>query len=425
MSDKKKIIEHIKSGIIVLLLISAVFLLYRTGYYSGVFEHVDSFIHAGNDASNDPDAADAESGHIVAPRAKQFSLCFGPMGRYASAYDSETVGEDYGRFSAFLAEALGTASSAAAVDEAYWIRALESESVYIDYFTPQQLSILSRQLGTELSEAADADIFASEFCLSCEDDSVNLLFKAGDKFYSGATAVSAAALRERMGEYVPNEAAFSYADKLLNGIRSSTLVIYKFNSVQGIESGVPAAAQMLEQLMPALAINEYTTSNYKESNGTSVYVDSNCVMRLSPSGYAVYELSGEASRIAAGHDIESALELCWEIVRATVGKNCGSAELYLSNTEIRENGEYVFTFDYMFDGIPIHAGSRHAAVFTIENSALSNAEIFYRSYAATGETISIIPMYQAAAMCSAKFGAGLELKYYDNAEIIECLWVNE
>lgn len=427
MIDKKRIIERIKSAVIVLLLLSAVFLLYNTGYYSGVFDFFDRVVLSNNDFSQDSDSQGTELGQIVASPAKQFSLCFGPGGRYASAYDGEVVEEDYSRFSAFLAEALGSASQPRTVDEAEWIKALESESVYINYFVPQHLEVLSSQLGTEMSSMADVNVFADEFCLSCESGGeVKLLFKSDNEYYFCDTAVSASALRERIAEYVPTESAFSYSDKLLYGIKNSTLVLKDFDSVRLIESsGIPASAQQLEMLMPAFGINEYTTSYYKEADGTSVYVDSNCVLRLSPYGHALYELSGDASVRASDKGFPSAIELCWEIIGATVGQSCGNAEVYLSGCEVIGEGNYIFTFDYMFNGVPIHIGSRHAAVINIENSALIKAEIIFKSYISTGDSVNILPMYQAAAMASAKSGEGLELKYYDSTDKIECLWVNE
>ncbi len=425
MRDKRKIIEHAKSALIVVLLISAVFLLYETGYYSSAFSSFDKIFFSNNDASQKIDASDAESGSMVSSRARMISVCLGPNGRYGSAYNSEFVEEDYSRFSAFLAEALGSASAPTIVDEAYWVKALESESVYFDYYSQQYLSLLSLQLGTKLSAGAQEAI-ASEFCLSCEGETVYLLYRCGDEFYSCSTAVSNTALRERIHEYIPNNALFSHSDKLLSGMKSSELILKTLNSVPAIQSGGnPDVGQMLEILMPALGVNEYTTSSYKESDGTAVYVDSNSVMRLSASGYASYELSGEAPKTASDTDVKAAIDFCWEIVNSTVGKSCGEANLYISQIDAGENGEFIVSYDYMLNGVPIRSGGRHAAVLIINNAELTNAELYFRSYLSSDAELKILPMYQAAAMASANGSEGIELRYYDVSEIIDCFWVNE
>lgn len=425
MTDKKRIIEYIKSALIVLLLISAALLIYHTGYYSSAFEKMESIIRDNGEHVLESGSAETGDDNHVSARAKELSVSFSSGSRYASAYDSESVDEDHSRFSAFLGEALGSASAPQAVNKEKWIDALEGESVYIHYYTDQFLSTLSGRLGTVLSASA-VDSMASEFCLLCGDTTAQLFYRSGEEYFVCETAVSASALKSRIDEYIPNNALFSHEDALLSGLRNSALVLKSISSVPEVagEGGVQHS-QLIEPLMTALGLNEYTSSQYSEADGTTVYVDSNSVLRVSPSGHVQFELNGEATRNTTAGSISAALDLAWELAGATIGANSGAADIYLSDFGYNEDGSFGIYFDYVINGIPLSLGSRNAAYFEINKTELVYAEMYCRSYSFSGEVQNILPMYQAAAIASADGKSGLSLVYSDKQETIDCIWVNE
>lgn len=424
MPDRKKLIEHGKSLLIVLLIISAVFLLYETGYFSGAFERLGLKIQGSQEGAVSSEtmiSGEQVSGNI---RAMEISVSARDGHRYSAMYEKERVEEDYSRFSAFLAEALGTASPADAVDEARWVKALEGEGAYIRYFAPMPLAFLSARLGTEFNGENAYDM-AEEFCLCSENGAVTLYYRSGEGFYCCATKVSSAALAERIGEYISNDSFFTHSDSLLSGMKESMLVMKSVSEVPAIKGAGVNSSAYLEDLMLSLGINEYTASNYFEGSGTSVYVDGNSVLRISPSGYVLYELSGDKAISANDGSFGSVLQLCWNLAQTTVGENCEGAEIYMSALEREDDGRYLVVFDYLMEGIPVYTGVRHAASFTVFEGRLESAEFYYRAYSLTGQQMSVLPMYQAAAIASSKQCEKLGLAYSDTQEIIECVWVNE
>ena len=424
MADKKKLIELLKSILIVLLLISALILLYNTGYFSSAMERMGLIIQGGQDSAGTTDSGGDEIGNYGLAQAMEISVSARDGHRYSVMYDAEAVEEDYSRFSAFLAEALGSATAIEVCDEAEWIRAVEGESVYIRYFAPQYISFLAKRLGTEFG-IGNSEAAAEEFCLSCENNAVFLYYREGTSFFRCQSAVSDTALRERIGEYRTNESFFSHADRMLSGLKNSVLIQKNLSEAPAVKGGSISMSQILEPLMLALDINSYTASQYTESGGTSVYLDGNSILRISSSGLVRYELSGNSALRAADKVAQSILEFCWGIVGSTVGSFSESAQVYLSRTECDENGNYTVYFDYLVNGIPVQMSARHAAVMHFRGAGLESAEFCFRAYSQTGQTLKVLPMYQAAAIASAKGADMISMIYYDTAESIECVWVNE
>lgn len=421
MIDRTRFVEHIKTCVIVILLAVAVALIYFTGYYSSTFETVRDLLSDEIEISSGDTGSGAEKMGLGSVRAMELGVSFPGGGLYGCAYD-ESVDTAYGRFSAFLAEALGSAAHTRDIDRDTWLSYLEGESVYIRYFCPQSLEVLSVQLGSVLSGNA-SEAMASEFCLSCVDGTVILSYRSGEAFYSCTTAVSASALRERMNEYSTNEVFFSHRDSILGGLKDSLLIIRNLTSVPGIEaSAVAGNPQIAEELMSFLGMNEHTASKYTESDGTQVFVTAESILRLSSSGFLVYE--NDSSSAFAEIELYDKLELCWEIIGGSIALHCGEADIYMSSLESDANGGYVISFDYMMNGIPVRCGGRHAAVFSFSDRALESAELYYRSYAAGDDTFYILPMYQAAAIASSE-NSSIYLTYSDSTEKTECIWVNK
>ena len=424
MTDKKALIELVKSVLIVLLFMSAGLLLYLTGYYSGAFTNLDSSVRERVEGEDSAQINTNEIDKYAIAQAKEVSVSSGMGGRYSVAFDNEGVDEIYGRFSAFIAEALGSAGSPQKVSAERWLEALEGESVYVRYFSPQALASLSSLLGTRLSPNAQ-NISSDEFCLYRNENKVSLFYKSGNACYSCSTAVSGSALGERISEYSFDNSFFSHEDKLLDSLDKSLLILRNFSSVPTIESAVPDSSAMLAGLMKAFDINEYTTSHYREAGGRSVYVDGNCILRVAASGNASYEFTGESAILADSPEIDSVLELAWLISMNTVGSSCGDAKIYLSGTEAGENGKLSICFDYLVNGIPVYLGDRHAAEYVFSNEILVSSELVFRSYEISGESISILPMYQAAAIASSEGKARISLSYVEAQDKTECVWVNE
>lgn len=416
----KKLLEYGKTLLIVLLLISAVVLLKQTGYYSAAFDKFGGNIGPSRNTENTVSGTNYSG--MAQPMGVSVSLEGG--GRYASLYNKERVEEDYGRFSAFVAEALGSAGEVVEVDSASWIRALEYKSVYICYHSPQSFGFLSSLLGTSPG-ASIADYSSDELCLSVDNGVGRLYFRSGDKYYYLDTSVSVSALEERISEYIPNKCIFSHGDRLLYGLKDSFLIVKNLSEAPAIKSSVPDINSMVSPIMSALGVNEYTASAYRESDGTAVYVDSNSILRVTSSGLIRYEMTGTDGAAAAENRMDELFRLCWEMLYSCLIPYTGKAEVYLASNGVNEEGIYEFTYDYLVNGIPVSLGGRHAAKFGFDGGKLVSAEFYIRSFSVEAENLPLLPMYQAAAIASSERSEKMKLMYVETSEGFDCIWVDK
>lgn len=427
MSKKERLIEAGKTLLIVLLLISAVFLMRETNYYNSAFEAISNMISAGTEGSQTSGDTDSEVENHAVVLPMGISVSIGEGNRYASAYDSETVAADFQRFSAALGEALGSAGEPGKINRATWKRALERESVYIELYSPQMLSILSKQLGTEMNSSA-GEAFSSKLCLSCVDDDILLLYsdKNGD-YWSCDTALSQETLKGRLEEFLPNGASFSYESELLTGLDESTLILKALPEIHVVaDNGSPSQQLMETLLFSTFGMNEYTASKYTESDGTAVYLDNSVILRVTPGGTAEVTSDSETVNELYADSFEDAINLCWDIALSTVGTASGAADIYISELLYgSDSGDYYFCFDYLLDGIPLELGERHAALFSFSSGRFEKAELLFKSYALSEQTLDILPMFQAAAIASSENRDEIKLVYSESGGGINCIWVDE
>lgn len=105
-------------------------------------------------------------------------------------------------------------------------------------------------------------------------------------------------------------------------------------------------------------MNEYAASKYTESDGTTVYLDNNVILRVSPGGSAEVTSDSETVNERYVDSYEEALNLCWDIALSTVGSNSGAADIYVSELSYEsKSGNYYFCFDYLLGESPLNSVS--------------------------------------------------------------------
>lgn len=420
----KRIIEWGKNALIVLLLICTVFLLKETEYYSTAFDYISGVFISTRDSIQASDKSEDSdgSGAYVYPMA--LSVSIGSGNRYASTYDEATVQADFQRFSAILAEALGSSGEPVKISRESWKNALERESVYVLMPAAQPLAAISRILGSDMAGSAGR-MQSKELCLSCETGSVRLYYIGSDgNFYYCDTGVSDETLLARVAEFVPNNARFSHEISSLSSLRDSMLVPDHMPEILSVSAGgVPSAARIKELIFSEFEVNEYSVSEYTENDGTTVILDGERSFRLLSDGCVSYSPE-QAGVSPGGGGLQEALELCWSIVSGTIALEGGDAAVYVSSVESPEEGFYEIKFGYAVNGIVVSMGEDvYAARFSFENGMLSHAFLRFKSYTLGQDALALLPVMQAAAIASESGEGGIELVYSESAEGINCVWV--
>lgn len=425
MNKHEKKREWIKDGVILVLLICAVVLLRYTDYYSNASSFFSGLLLSKYEDAQGGGSGDRQDLSAIQIDPMAVSVYLGSGSRYASIYDKNSIQEDYQRFSAYLAEALGSSGEPEKLSREDWIKALGRQSVYISFQAPQPLSELSALLGAQMSSSA-GNCLSRELCLSCDEDQVGLFFVSDGEYYFCSTGVSKDALGARLTEFVPNSAQFSHEMSMLSDMKESILVPQSLPDICSVISGgAGTQARMRELLFPLFEMNEYSASEYSGGNGTVVYREDDCALHISPGGEAEFFLEDSSGLSAKGDSLQSAIELCWQMVDASIAGECGQADIYMAGAEYDSVDDCIRVyFSYSINSIPIRlSNGDYAAEFEIKASVPVYAKFCFRSFSLGEDKLEVLPLLQAAAIASANGSDGIRLTYSESGSGISCVWV--
>lgn len=406
--------------LIALLLLSALLLLRHTGYYAGFREMLQLGRGERGESTTTESAAAPRAAVSVLPIA--VSVC-GPEGgaRYGAAYDGESTAAVFRRFSANLAEALGSADAPVKLDRAAFHAQLDGCGVFFRFDSPIPLNLLSGWLGTEMSGAAAGDS-ADILFLGAAETKTTLAYKTEEgAYYCCATAAKPDGLRGRAAEYAPNGAVFAWeSERLADG--GDDLLLQSSPQPAIVKSAVALPfGEETDQLLQSMGMNSFVTSSYSEADGTVVYVQDETTMRISPSGTVFFRHA--ASPDERSGELSDAVDLAWKTAEQSIGLSCGDGALFFSGaSDHAAQRTCTVLLDYCVDGIPVRLASGHAAEFVLRDGVVLQARLQFRRFTRTEETAALLPYLQAAAVAGTR-QATPELVYSDAGDATECMWV--
>ena len=349
---------------------------------------------------------------------------------YAAMHDARSLNESYARYSAALAEALGSAGEPEAVSEEEWRAALEGSGVYFDYYADVQLSTLSVWLGSEMGSSAGTHS-ARRFCLSISDGEVVLYYLRERNVpvktaYRCSTELSYSDLTGRVSESTPNGARFAFElDGELDAIDAYTVVSSEEISVHTVTGENSLDQSGADGLMAAFGLNSNLVQYYSEADGTDVYLEGSVVLRLGSNGVLRFTNRSELSEPAADLSPADAVELSRRLLESTAGGGTGVASLRLTYIYFDSSQrEYTLRYDYEIGGLAVSLqGSECAAEIRVSGAAVTYADIIFRSYSYTGGTERPLPSRLAAAIVQAGGGGEPRLTYMDTYGSVAADWI--
>lgn len=344
----------------------------------------------------------------------------------AAMYDSRTLDEYHSLYSAALAEALGSAGEPVEVTDSEWRAALTGTGVYFDYYTPCQLSSYAAWLGSDMTSSA-AGHSARRICLALDGDEVALYYIRDKNYtvYRCTTGLSSNELSERINGHVPNGAQFVFElDEELPDVDQYSVVLETMPEIRSLSADNSLSDHSSDALMSAFGMNPNLARGYLETDGTEVYLEGSTTLRLGADGLLRY-----TRRDVGTPDINlsptDAVNLAMGILDGTVGLESGMAELRLSYSSFdTETQEYTLRFEYAVNGMPVSIQGRNcAAEFHISGNSVTEADIFFRSYAYTGGSESPLPANLAVALEQARGGGEPRLSYIDTLSSVYVNWI--
>ena len=440
--DKKKItrwVEALKSVLIVLLAVSAVYLAYRTLLMSGL----EGFWSGRNQGASAEVGDQAQSETAWPVRIAVTGWTENNTARYGVQYDRETCDEQFRQVANLLREALGGLCEARQVDSSEWERALGVSggaypgqeagggqpyaSLYFDLLGSVPLSVLSGWLSGEDSAP---DIAVRRLILAADGE--------GAALYYRNEADGAQQLYAAVQNVTDNGAIFAFEQEQYAGLAGDTMILTSQPQPRIYSSANPLGQteeggrnNLLRELLTALSFPD-SSSIYPGTDRDQVIRSGGDTLRISAGGVVSYKCTqGESSRYqvaseAARPTLYEAAEACRALADGTAGAMAGSARLYLRRAVQTQTG-WEIEFGYCLDGAAVQVGDEgYAARFVVEGSEITQFVLQLRTYADTGERSAVLPEEQAMAAMAAMGceGGELELAYRDvGAESVTAGWV--
>ena len=395
MRSRRRAVEWGKNVLIVLLTLSALFLLSMTPLVRD--SGLAGLLGPGS-ASLGASGVSAQPGMVLPARLAVYR----DGERYGLQYDDETMEERFAAFGPLLGEALSGAGEPAPLTESGWRERLCRPGAYFDFAGEAPLSVLARWLG---GEACPLEGSARRVALCTgEGDEVALCWQdAGDGgFYACSTTLSRALHLEPALETVtPNGAWFAFEDDDLAGLLAPFTLI-----TEGVGTGAQYAVTMplnaaagIETLLDALSFN---SQNHAPGSTGEVYLDGADRLVVQDGGTVTYRAAQGEKYPVENRDGSTSADQAADGARAlaerALGSLCGDARLYLMSAE--EYGEgWRLRFGYRLDGCAVYLdGEGWAAEFIVQSGYITDFVLRVRGYTADGESVLLLPIDRAAVL---------------------------
>ena len=398
--------EPLKTVLILLLTLSAVFLAWKGNLFSGLFPQ----------APPEGTASPEERVSITAAALPCAAMLTRSSGlQYGVKYDDEEMAELFDRFSALLAEALGSTEKPGAISEATWKVRLGGAGLYLEYDFPLPLSVLAAWVGMEIPWAEEET--GTAFLLDHGGDgSVRLCFRSGEgRYYASRTAASWATLHSLLEEALPNGAAFAFSIPELRDCAPYSLILEELPTTHIVfaSGGQSEAAAALAE---SFGIHLSGQSRYTEADGTLVYPGDEGALRLGADGSVSYTAVVPAASASLQPDTAEMIERGRRLLETIHDSYAGEETLSLSALRLEEGAAYM-TFRYQVGGIPVELSDGPAAEVVWGAEGLREFSVVPRCYRQGDAVRGLLPEKQAAAAAGSLHpGAAACLILFDRGE---------
>lgn len=396
MRDRRRLIEWGKNVLILLLTLSALFLLGQTPLVqdSGLMDLLHPRSPGGNTSRGDDQTGTVLPARLAVYRDGE---------RYGLQYDDAGMEELFSSYGPLLGDALAGAGEPSPLTERGWRDCLRRPGIYFDFSGDVPLAALARWLGGDGECALDGS--ARRMVLSAgEGDQVALCWQdAGDGgFYTCPTTLSQRLhLTPAVEAVTPNGAYFAFEDEGLAKLLDPCTLITEGDQT-GAQYAVTAPLSNtagMEALLDALSFN---SQNHAPGSTGEVYLDGSDRLVVRDGGTVTYRAAqGEKYPVEGQDGIVSAAQAAdgaRALAERAMAPLCGDARLYLLSVQEEEDGWRV-RFGYRLGGCAVYLYDEGwAAEFLVQDGYITNFVLRLRCYTADGSGTLLLPISKAAVM---------------------------
>ena len=408
MFKNRRMVERVKTLLIVLLSCSAVYLAVRTQMPVSLHSLLPTrTTQSGSQTTQESRIQAAQPLRMaVTLRGGEESL------RYGVQYDQEAQDILFQQMYSLLVEALSSAEAPAAVDETSWREALNtSPGIYFDWQDNLPFSVLVGWLSVENGQLTGS---VRRLVLTAQEGQAVIYYCGQQETYYRAVCpmVDVSRLSEAVAGVKDNGAQFAFEQEEFDGLAPYTLLLGENLTPKIYQASNPLEQEEIrEQVRQTLDFSDDSSVSYVTSN-EQVIRNGNDTLRLAADGSTVTftAADGGSRYLVTSSGVYGAVERCRQLAVDTLGDLCGQARLYLMSVE--ENGEesWQIEFGYLLDGVPVRLGDEgYAARFQVSGGRVVSFTLCLRSYTDSGTTSVVLPQRQAMAAMEAKGHEGEEL----------------
>lgn len=442
---KRSLIEWGKNALIVLLALSALYLLGRTQLYvdgaaSGghLLSGLKSIFSEEEPVSPSQVLGDWSQGTL--PRPVRM-VVLTPQGNAGIQYDNTVLDSLFLEFTNPLADALTSAGTPQQVSEEAFRTALSAQrpGIYLDFLGRVPLTNLTAWLSGGRAGNVELPHSIRRMLLTLSEDGRVLLYFIDENTGNCYVSETASDLAQRLERFVagvsPNGAAFAFQSgeayaslapyTLLGGGVSPQPDRFSVTNPVPITDGGEDYGDAFEALVRSLSFQPQSMS-YRSRDGVTIQEGSE-KLRFSDSGQVTYEaaertdprfpLQGLSQNPTEWELVGSAWAFVERVFQtSSASPLCGDARLYIQGLEETEDGVAVL-IGYQLDGAAVVVGQLGcAARIEISDGAITGFQLQLRKYTYVQQGPQVLPELQATAALEAQEAQGSELLlyYYDD-----------
>ena len=389
---RKRTVELIKTILIVLLSISAVYLTLQV--------QVQHTIPQSSPEEHPSERFEMEGRDTVHPVRMAATMYQGVgIQRYAVQYNQAESDTLFQNTYHLLVEVLSGAQAPIEIEEQTFQQALQqAPSLYYDWQGRIPYPVLNYWLSVE-NEALTGTV--RHMVLSTQGDQVWLYYQdeQDGKFYVyQSDVVSKVRMDEAFYNIKSNQAIFAFENQEFHAFSPYTIILEQPPVPEIYHISNPLTQQtQIGQLLELLNFPETTNYSY-DGAGAKVVRNENDTLRIAEDGWVSYEAATEGSTryLVSGYTQQEAAEACRQLLQKVVENLCGEVRISLDDLEIIGEGMYQISFTYLLNDTQIYAQQK-LAEFTVEQGSIVSFRILVRNYTDSGTSSVVLPERQAMA----------------------------
>lgn len=404
--DRRQI-DRIENVLIVLLSLSALFLMGKTGMFQAV---------TGQSAAQGGAAAFSAQANPLSRGTPVGLMAQNQYGRYGIAYDQTGVDALYGQgLEELLTQTLAGMEDPHPTTQEAWQQAVVQGESWIFYDFLYNISF-SRQNSQEEGRA---------FLITGRNGRADGVYYRNDEtgdYYTAQIREGEVSFPTLLGTLAPNGARFAFEDETLaEAFPAFTLLLPQAPSCPVYTASNPLETQDeagRTAYLENLGFNLRATSIYQSVDGT-VIREGTDTLRIQKDGTLIYHGSegGEARWQALSQREKDQQIKAEEVLDLLTQGLMGQGRLFCQSITTLADGETELLFCCLLDGAKVQVwGEGWTARVVFQGEDLTGFELRLRRYEETEETCAVLPLRQAAAGAETlgQRGKELQLCYTDD-----------